>query len=288
MEKEQEIKKLTLEEYQKKYSKPYNEKAMKAIIFILICVIALVIIFCLFSLVVKIYELCDKNNVALYVSIPVAALIFLLVFVIPLLRLHKIKPFIVDNVSGANLKDVQKHNKKLREDIADKTIDLHAKTANLYWYNDETVGKLAVARQTKDDNALRQALSDMYKNDVKRAANKMIRQQALQVGITTALSQNEKIDTIFAVSFNISLIKNIVYLYGFRPNDKQLVKMYQSVAASALVAYGSGQLTVSLASTVVKKMGKSAESVPFFGALIHTAVDSISQGIINAALCFCG
>ena len=272
---------MTLEEYQKKHARPYNEKAARTFLFIIAAAIALIVIFCLFSIVKQTYELFEKNVISLYVSIPIAVIIFILIYVVPLIKINSYKPFITDNVNSGNIREAKKHNKQLRENIADKMIDLQAKTNDVDWYNEQSVGQLAIARHTKDDAALRAALGQIYNNDVKKAANRIIRRHALRVGITTALSQNEKIDTLFSITFNLGLIKNLVYLYGFRPNDKELVKIYQSVIVNSLVAYGSGQLTVSLGSAVVKKMGKVAESVPFFGALVGTAVDSVSQGIIN-------
>lgn len=279
-----EERKMTLEEYQKKYSRPRNEKAAKTFLFILGASTAVIIIFCLFSLVVKIYEMTEKNIIALCASIAVAVIIFFVIYVLPLIKLAKYKPFITQGVNRDNLKEVKRYNKALRESIADKIIDLHAKTKDVGWYGDELVGKLAIARHTKDDGALREALLKGFKGDVKKAANKMIRKHALHVGITTALSQNEKVDTIFSVAYNMDLIKNLVYLYGFRPSDAQMVKIYQGVIMDALVAYGCGQITSTVGNAVGKKVGNMLEKVPVIGAIAGVAVDSIMQGVINGGL----
>jgi len=279
-----EERKMTLEEYQKKYSRPRNEKAAKIFLFLFAAAIAVIIIFCLFSVVTKVYEMCEKNVVSLWISIPIAVIIFIIIYLVPLIKLKKLKPFITQGVNRDNLKEVQKYNKALRESIADKMIDLHSKTNDVDWYGDKAIGQLAIARHTRDDGALRAALLDIYKSDVKKAAHKMIRKHAVRVGITTALSQNEKVDTIFSVAFNLDLIKNLVYLYGFRPSDSQLVKIYQGVIMDALVAYGCGQITGSIGNAVAKKVGSALSNVPVLGSLVGTAVDSISQGLINATL----
>lgn len=278
-----EEKKLTLEEYQKKYSRPVNEKAAKTFLFVFAAAIAIIIFFCLFSLVVKIYEVCEKNIISIYISVPIALMIFVVVYVIPVYKIHQAKPFMT-NVDSSNVKQAKKYNKQLRENIADKMIDLKAKTEGVTWYSEQMVGKLAIARQTHDDIALRKALTETYDTDVKTAANKMIRDHALKVGITTALSQNEKIDTLFVVAYDLNLIKDLIYLYGFRPSDTQLMKIYSSVIGDALIAYGLGNATGTIATGVVKKMGKAVDNVPLLGSVISTVIDSVAQGVINSTL----
>lgn len=280
MPKKDENKKMTLEEYQKKYSKPYNEKAAKSFLFIFGAAIGLIIIFCLFNICYKIYEM---NDIAGYISIGVAVIIYLFIYVIPLLKIKNTKSFIT-NVDSDNVKEAKKYNKKLREDIADKMIDLSQKAEDVKWYSEEKIGKLAVARQTHNDELLKESLTDAYKTDINKACNKMIRDHALKVGVTTAISQNEKIDTLFVVMYNLSLVKDIIFLYGFRPNDRQLSKIYRNVIGDAIIAYGLGNATGSMASGVVKKMGKGLDGLPLIGSAINTVIDSVAQGVINSTL----
>ena len=280
MPKKDENKKMTLEEYQKKYSKPYNEKAAKSFLFIFACAIGIIIIFCLFSICSKIY---DMNEIAGYVAIGISVLIYLIVYIIPLIKIKNTKSFIT-NVNSENAREAKKYNKKLREDIADKMIDLSQKATDVSWYSSEKIGKLAVARQTHNDELLKESLTDTYKTDINKACNKMIRDHALKVGVTTAISQNEKIDTLFVVIYDLNLIKDIIFLYGFRPNDRQLSKIYKSVIGDAIIAYGLGNATGSMASGVVKKMGKGLDGLPIIGSAINTVIDSLAQGMINSTL----
>ena len=272
--------KMTLEEYQKKYSKPYNEKAAKSFLFMFGAAIGLIIIFCLFQIVMKIF---DINKIAGYISIGVAVLIYLVIYVIPVIKIRSTKSFMT-NVTSENASAAKKYNKKLREDIADKMIDLSQKADDVTWYSDEKIGKLAVARQTHNDEGLKDALTETYKTDVNKAGNKMIRDHALKVGVTTALSQNEKIDTLFVVMYGLSLIKDLIFLYGFRPNDRQLSKIYRNVIGDAIIAYGLGNATGSMASGIVKKMGKGLDGIPLLGSAISTVIDSVAQGVINSTL----
>lgn len=269
--------KMTLEEYQKKYSKPYNVKVIKTWLFVAYAVIALIIIFCLCSLVLQIYETFDKNVISLYVSIPIAVLVFVGIYVIPLIRIQRLKPFKTQNVSNTNLKEVKKYNKELREKIADQIIDIQSKVGNSDWYNEQAVGKLAIARHTHDDAALRNELTNLYNNDIKKASHKIIRDKSLQVGLYTALSPSDKLDTAIVLANNTKLIKDIFYLYGFRPNDRELMKVYYQIVTNALLSYGLSKANLG---------GKILEGVPFVGPILDALIQGLTNGGFTAFLGF--
>ncbi len=273
-------KKMTIEEYEQKYTNPENTKAAKSFLFIFAATIGLIIFTCLFFIVLKMF---DIHKIAGYVSIFVAVIVFILVYLVPVIRLKNTKAFMT-NVNSLNAKKAQKYNKALREDIADKMIDLTVKTDNVSWYSSEKVGRLAIARQTKNDEELKTVLTDIYNTDVKSAANKMIRDRAFKVGLTTALSQSEKLDTLLITVYELNLIKDIVFLYGYRPSDAKLAKIYKNVILSALTAYGVNNATSGMASGVIKKMGNVANSIPILGSAIGTVIDSSLQGVINSTL----
>ncbi len=281
MAKNKEDKKMTLEEYEKKYSKPENIKAAKTFLFIFSASIGIIIFVCLFFLVLKLF---DIHKIAGYVGIGVACIVYIFVYIIPLIKIKNTKAFIT-NVDSSNASKAQKYNRELRNSIADKMIDLKANTEAVGWYSDELIGKLAIARQTNNDKEVKNVLTTIYDKDVRSASNKMIRDHAFKVGITTALSQSEKVDTLFVVAYNLSLIKDIVFLYGYRPSDAKLAKIYQTVIFDALIAYGVGNATGSMATTAVTKFGgKAVEGIPFLGSALGTIIDSVAQGIINSSL----
>ena len=58
----------------------------------------------------------------------------------------------ITNVDSSNASKAQKYNRELRNSIADKMIDFKANTEGVCWYSDELIGKLAIARQTKNIN----------------------------------------------------------------------------------------------------------------------------------------
>ena len=73
-----------------------------------------------------------------------------------------------------------------------------------------------------------------------------------------------------------------MFLYGFRPSDAKLVKIFASVVQNALIAYGLG--SVKIGNGIVKTMGDAAKGIPFLGTAISALVDSSIQGLTNGTM----
>ena len=80
----------------------------------------------------------------------------------------------------------------------------------------------------------------------------------------------------------MQLVKDIVFLYGFRPSEARLVKIFAAVVQNALIAYGLG--SVKLGNGIVKTMGDAAKGIPFLGTAISALVDSSVQGLANGTM----
>lgn len=288
MKKNTEIPKMSLEEYQQKYTNPQNLAAAKNFLFIAGASIGVVITVSLFFVVLRLFEI---HQIAGYVGTFFAILIFIFLYLVPIIKLKNTKSFMT-NVDSLSARQAQKYNKKLREEIADTMIDVTAKTDVVGWYSGDLVGKLAVARHTKNDKELKNVLTKIYQTDVKNAANKMIKNSALKVGVSTAVSQSEFVDTLFVIVYDLNLIKDIVYLYGYRPTDTQMVKIYKNVLTNALIAYGISNATVGLGKTfgsgITSAIEKISQSKNFMastiGAFAGVAIESSIQLAINSSL----
>lgn len=275
-----EEKRMTLEEYEQKYSRRENTKTIRLFAFILTAAIGIIVITCLLIIVLKIFEI---NEITGYVSIGVAAIVFIALYLYPIIKIARTDSFIT-NVNSYNVKHAQRHNRALREKISDKIIEITATTKGVGWYKDELVGKLAVARHSRNDAELKKVLTELYEKDVKKTANKIIRDSSFKVGITTALSQSQTLDTMFIVVYELNLIKQLVFLYGFRPSDSQLMKIYFAVIRNALIAYGAQSAAESMTAGIVQKIGGIVNSIPLLGTAISTVIGSTAQGVINASL----
>lgn len=273
-------KKMTLEEYERKYSHRENSKFARSFLRILEAVLGLSMAAILLFVVLRLFEI---NKIVGYISIAPAIAFFVCFFIVPLLKIKKIKAFDV-NISQYNAREAKKHNQKLRHEIADKIIEFSETTDGVNWYDSELVGKLAVARHNRNEEDMKAILTELYDVNIKKTANSIIREHAFKVGVVTAISQSEKIDTLFISVYELNLIKQLVFLYGFRPSDAKLMRIYSAILRNALIAYGLESVVNNLTTGVVQKIGGVVNSIPLLGTAVATLIGSASQGVINGGL----
>lgn len=273
---QKESKKISLDEYIDKYSKPRNTKEIKLFFTLIVSTIGIIIVLMMFSFVQKMFEI---HEIAGYISVGISILILIFLYLIPVIRISTTRHFETD-VTHQTARAAQKHNMRVRQEIADKMIDLSISTKGNCWYSNEKITAIALYRAKKDNKGLSAALSDIYNTDVKKASRKMISDMSFQVGLTTTISQSEKVDTLIVTVTEINLIKKLVFLYGYRPNDAQMLKIYKAVITNALLAYGVQSATSSIAGGIGKLIGGAAKEIPF----ISTVIGSVTDGTINATL----
>ena len=90
----------------------------------------------------------------------------------------------------------------------------------------------------KNKDTLKLELNKVYNNDVRKEINKLILKNAKTVMISTAVSQNGKLDMFTVLAVNIKMIKEIVEKCGFRPSYKNLAKLAVNVLGTALISEG--------------------------------------------------
>jgi len=161
-----------------------------------------------------------------------------------------------------------------------KTRKIYKKVAkNIIKKNkiDETA--IAELRQSiKDPAELRLNLMKLYNDNVKKELNKIIIRNAKTVMISTAISQNGKLDMFTVLAVNLKMIKELVLECGFRPSFTNLGKLSVNVLVTALIADGLEDLSFNdlfPASTT-----GFLSDIP----LIKPIMSSIMQGISNALL----
>lgn len=272
--------KMTLEEYKNKYTKPENAKLVKTFLFIFAASIGLIVAVLLSLLVIRLFEI---NEYAGYVGIGVAVLLFIVLYLVPVIKISSTKAFMV-NVNDRTARQAQKHNKQLRNEISDMMIEYNATVEGATWYDEESVRQLAVARKDNNDKEVKTLLSAIYNSDVRKQADKIIRGCALKVGFLTALSQSDRIDSLLVVSYELNMIKNIIYLYGFRPSNEKLMKIYLAVLRNALVAYGASNISSNFVTSAANAVSEALGARHALGNLISTIVGGATTGIINGSL----
>ncbi len=271
-------KKMTIYEYEEKYSRRQNVRGARAVGRILACAVGVFLFTCLFLLSARAYEL---NEYLGYGVGAASLLLFLFLFLVPTVKIFKTGAFMT-NVNGATAKEAKKHNKQLRKKIADHFIEVNAKVEGVGWYDSQKVGELAVAVHQKDDGRIKEILTAIYAKSVKRSSNDIISKAALKSGLYSALSQTNLTDAALITVVNLQMVKDLVFLFGFRPSDAKLAHIFTKVVSNALAAYGMGNIQIG--NSVVRTMGGAMKGIPVLGSVISTLVDSSVQGLTNAVL----
>lgn len=281
---EQAPEKMTIYDYEQKYSRRQNIKGARLLLGLFAAAIGVFLFFCLFSVTMRIFELELPANINIYLgsgAAVVSVLLYIFLFIVPLVKILKLNYF-VTNVNAKTARAAQRHNRQVRHGLADKIIDLTAKVEGVGWYDSEVVGRLAIAQKTGDEKALSGCLSELYSGCVKKNAKDMILKTSLKTGMYSAISQTNHVDALLVAFLNLQLVKDIVFLYGFRPSDTKLVRIFGRVLQNSLIAYGLGGMKIG--NTIVQTMGNAVKGIPLLGAAISTVVDSSVQGLTNSVL----
>ena len=272
------VRKMSIYEYEDKYVRRENTRAVRAFGRIAALVIGVFLFTCFFLITMDVVE---RN---LYAGIGVGAacaVAFLFLYIVPVVRIFRTGYF-VTNVNSHSARQAQKHNRELRHKISAHFIELNATVDGVGWYDDRLIGELAVALHCGDEEKLKATLSALYAKSVKRSARDIITKASLKSGLYSALSQTSTVDAALVAVLNLQMIKDIVFLYGFRPSDAKLMRIFARVLQNSLVAYGLG--SVRIGNSVVKTMGDMIKGIPLLGSAISVLVDSSVQGMANATL----
>lgn len=268
--------KMTIYEYEQKYSKRENVRGAKLLLTSIAAIIGVFLFVLLAMFTLKMYEF---NEYVGYGVGGACLIAYVFVFIVPVCKLLG-SGYFVTNVNAYTASKAKRHNKKLRHDISKKIIDLTSKVDGVGWYDSETVGKLAIALQAKNEDGVKENLSALYAGSVKKAAKELSFKASLKSAMYSAVSQSSNLDAAMVAMVNLQLIKDLVYLYGFRPSDAKLAKIFAAVIRNSLISYG-----VSAAGPQVGGLvAKTVKGLPILGSIIGTVVDSSVQGLTNAIL----
>jgi hypothetical protein len=142
--------------------------------------------------------------------------------------------------------------------------------------SDEAQERLKLAM--KDYAQLRVELHATFNKHIKKIMNDIIRKNAKTVMISTAISQNGRLDSLLVVVVNLRMIKDLVVACGFRPSIKHLAKLTINVFLTAMIAEGLENMNITelMPASTVNTLGE----IP----LVKPVISSVVQGISNALL----
>ena len=186
-----------------------------------------VLIFLLLILVSNVLDVGEKlRNINKYLEYGFYVLSVLLLFflIINPIRIILFAPTfsIVTVLDEENNKNYKVYKKVAKTLLENKDLD----------END----KLKIKSGLANKEELKETISRIYDSSIKKQINKIILKNAKTVFISTAISQNGKLDMLTVLSINIKMIKDIVNRSGFRPSYAKLGKLSIRVLSTALIA----------------------------------------------------
>lgn len=231
-----------------------------------------VVILFLLILLSSIMSVGDRlSNIHPYVAYSFYVLAFLLVYFLILRPVQIIlfsPAFSVETTLDQQKKKSRK-NFRLYKKIAERLIE-----------NEDLpeVAKENLKASLNDYEQLKTTLNQTYNKHVKKIINKIIKKHAKTVMISTAISQNGRLDFFTVIAVNIRMIKEIVVSCGFRPSYKNLAKLTINVFTTALIAEGLENIDIQ--DILPQSSMNTLSEIP----LIRPILSSVTQGISNALL----
>jgi hypothetical protein len=161
-------------------------------------------------------------EIAFYV---LSGLLFYILILRPILAVVFSPTFSIDSLfdESANAKKNYLMYKRVAKNIADQG------------YLSENQ-KEAVENSLSDPLLLKQTLSNIFDETIKKEVNKVIVSHAEMVFLSTAISQNGRLDLAAVLVINLRLIKELVLRCGFRPSYAALGRLSVNVMSTAIIA----------------------------------------------------
>lgn len=266
-------------DFESSMSDALKQKNEKGFFFGLLVVVAVFAIL-LIGALADILSLCfEVNQIFGYVMSGITLIFVIALIVRPICKVLGARFFITD-VTNENLKLSKRKNRRALKEVANALVSYNVdpKNKKFHYLSESTVADLQAALSSGDETVLRASLKNAYASDVASCVNGLIFKNAGKVFLTTSVSQNDKIDSVSVLLVNLSLVKQIVGIYGYRPSYAKLFKIYLTVLRNALIAYGLQN--VNWFNVFGKFFSGVAKKVPF----MDTLVDSAVQGTLNAFL----
>lgn len=116
----------------------------------------------------------------------------------------------------------------------------------------------------------------------------LIKKEATDVFLTTAISQNGSLDGLFVLVSLIRLVWKIVHLYEARPSLRRILSLYTNVAATVMIArtIEDADLIEDQVEPIVSSLigGSVMTLIPGAVPITTLVVSSVTEGSINALL----
>lgn len=217
------------------------------------------------STVISVGDRLGRLNVYLpYFFYALSILLFYFLFIKPLWEIIFAPTFSVQTVLDKNKGNYKIYKKVAQNLMNDATIP------------EEEKNKINLSDDSPEE--IHEKLTQIFNDSMKKNINKIILKNAKTVMLSTAISQNGRLDMLAVLGVNLKMIKEIVEKCGFRPSYSKLGKLSVNVMSTALIAEGLESIDIS--EILPSSTTSLIKSLPF----VNTITNSFFQGISNALL----
>ena len=266
----------TINDYEERSMRDEDRSAISYVLKLVIVVFGLFIISLLLGISDRIRGF---NQIAGYVSLVIFLILFMYFYIRPIFRIYRMRYF-ESKGQVKNSRLANKHNERTRRKIAEQIINFNQNVEGANWYDERLVAALKIAVKNNDNKRIYEILTKLMNGSIKNASNKIIVTSAVQSGIYTAMIPSQAIDALLVAGVNLKMIRDILFLYGFRPTNARLVRIFinsiiGSVAAYGLEGSGIGSFLARLGSRAIPVINESSSF------LVDAAVQVFTNGTLT-------
>lgn len=291
--------------YQEEVTHSKEEKRNRAILIALSVALYLLGLGVFAIIVQTIYQMNKIAGIVVAIALLIAYTTCFIVIIVKIFSKHSFDLEFQKRKDGHYL---ERNNNKVRWEIAKNIIDQSVVLNYLDKMGDKKVltnkeaEKIASFREMqnlvhkypgnkipsshKEDSInLAESLAISMRKDgvIYQKAKSLILKRSLSTGCLTALSQNTMVDASVVVVKNMQLIKDLIWLYGFRPTNAEMTKILEKVVKSVCLSIGLNTMQngTNMAGKIFNK-----DSNNFLVQVLGQALNMGAQFIGNGAMTY--
>ena len=258
----------------------------------------------LFATIVQtIYQI---NDIAGIITGSVLLVLYTICFIVILCQIFSKQSFDIDMKKRENLKFSERKNNAIRFDIARNikeqsvVIDYLDKAKEKEYLPKKEADKVAAfdsiieisekypngipSYHSEDAMKLSSSLTIAMSKDgiIYKKAKSIIMKRALSTGCLTALSQNAIVDMSIVAIKDMQLIKDLIWLYGFRPTNYEMNKIMMKVLRNVCISIGLNTLPKN-ATIMSKVFNKDSNNflIQLFGQVLDMGAQFLGNGTMT-------
>lgn len=291
--------------YQEEVTHSKEEKRNRAILIALSVALYLLGLGVFAIIVQTVYQMNEIAGIIVAIALLIAYTTCFIVIIVKIFSKHS---FDLEFQKRKDGHYSERNNNKVRWEIAKNIVDQSVVLNYLDKMDDKKVltskeaEKIASFRQMqnlvnkypgnkipsshKEDSInLAESLAISMRKDgiIYQKAKSLILKRSLSTGCLTALSQNTMVDASVVVVKNMQLIKDLIWLYGFRPTNAEMTKILEKVVKSVCLSIGLNtmQSGTNMAGKIFNK-----DSNNFLVQVLGQALNMGAQFIGNGAMTY--